>query len=96
MSKKRQLVVDKLKEMRVSGEPVWVTIGEDRCLIRPVKAEDHLGGFNVVLKNRGRIKTVWLSDKDGLKTFPHTGPTFHVNPKNILAIVVESHRRARV
>lgn len=104
MSKANQLVIDKLKEMRVSGEPVWVTFKGLRLKIRPDKPD---GDFfepaqAALFKHRGRLHVGYLSGKytgylycwGPLEGGPRPPDcSLHLQYNCILAIVEEFHPR---
>jgi hypothetical protein len=102
MGKAAQHVIDKLKIMRATGEPVWVSLHGWRLKIRPVSDLDDSSCVEAVYKNRGRIHFgIFAGGKRNvLRNYgcPYEGHgqppyNFTARWKNILAVVIEKHPR---
>jgi hypothetical protein len=104
MSKANQVVIDNLKEMRVSGLPVWVTFKGLRMQIRPLREDDDFEPAQAALfKNRGRLHVALLSGKcdrglyvaDRIEGGPKPPPcSLRLQCKSVLAIIETYHTRA--
>lgn len=97
-----QHVIDKLKIMRATGEPVWVTLHGWRLKIRPVSDIDDSVHVEALYKNRGRLHFgIFAGGKRNmLRSYggPYEGHgeppyNFIAQWKNILAVVMEKHPR---
>ena len=103
MSKANQVVIDKLREMRETGEPVWVTSKGLRLKLRPERDDDYYEPAQAALfKNRGRLYVAKLSGKytsylycvsglEGGSRFPN--PSLRLQYKCVLALIEEYHPR---
>jgi len=101
--KAAQRVIDKLKAMRATGEPVWISLHGWRLKIRPIDWDkDDASCVEALYKHKGRLHfgilaggkrnmlSVQLREYTG-----GNGPpwSYTMQWNNVLAVVVEKHLR---
>ena len=104
MSKANQVVIDALKEMRETGEPVWVTFKGLRLKLRPERDDDYFEpAAPALFKNRGRLHVAYLSGKYTRWLYacaaleggpPPPSCSARLQYKCVLAIIEEFHPRS--
>jgi len=95
MADQRPYICRKLKQMNETQEPVWITIGDRRCLVAPFDpwSEDwplwNQGYF--LTKNKGGYHIHWVMERQGRAwTSKHPGGrAFYMSLDNILGHIQE-------
>lgn len=99
----RPYIARKLREMRETGEPVWVSIKGKRCKCVPLVDVWELGNMDDIaltyggwflVKNKGKYHAAWVKERAGRAyTFLDTTSAmpFYMSLENILARIEEIH-----
>lgn len=91
----RQYLVDKLKVMRSTGEPVWIDWQGLQLKLRPETENDYYeGGQAVLIKVRSRLHVVILTNHDGFWVYERGGcqPPRKIQTDSVMAVITEPSR----